>query len=210
MTSYEMVFIITDCEMRESPDVDGEIQIVRIANMTPDMWNDYVPFNSFAMVGELDEFGRTVQSIEGDKKSVAIKGVSMVGILPMPWETIYTVGENFTAEGIVEVNEDGSGKREGFATISRLICGKTKNNTEEIVNYFAEVNASHGRPVMYAEESNPDSPNFNPYGDYSDEPPAATQAAEDEAEFFGAEYEQHLAEVYQSLLPIHRNYEANV
>ena len=195
MTSYEMGFILTDSEMRENPDTQGEIEIVRIANMTEEMWNDYVPFNTFAIVGEKDEDGRVIQSIEGNNKSVTVKGISMVGILPMPWETIYTVGENFTAEGIVEVNEDRSGKREGFAKISRLICCKKKSDTDEIVNYFAEVNAQHGRRIMYAEERNPDS---------------ELMKAEEDRDFWGAEYEKHLAEVYHSLIPTHRHYEANV
>ena len=71
---------------------------------------------------------------------------------------------------------------------------------------------AHGRPIKYAEESNPDSPNFNPYGDY---PPAATQAAElmkaeEDTDFFGAEYEAYLFKLAESIYPTHRNYQANV
>ena len=62
-----------------------------------------------------------------------------------------------------------------------------------------------------ADTSNPDSPNFDPYGDY---PPAATQAAElmkaEEADVFGAEYDQHMMNLYHSLYRSEREYEANV
>ena len=251
MADYEMAFIITDSEMKKITANSDEKEIVKRANLTPDMISQFVPFNAAAIVGEKDLFGRVYEYIKGDKNEIVCGGNTLVGVIPVPWEETYTVGNNFTTENIFELSVDGSVKKEGYAKIEKIIVCKTKNDTEEIVNYFAEVNASHGRQVKYAEESDPESPNFNPYGDYPDYDSswkstgsAATQAAEtcpscsshnlgwDLAEnhpmcndcgggwknlsaegnmdLWGAEYEKHLAEVYQSLHPPHRNYQANV
>jgi len=215
MAEYAMAFIITDSEMKRITANTDEKQIVKRENLTADMLNDYVPFNGAAIVGKEDFFGRIIQKIEGNKDKITVSGVTMVGVMPIPWAQDYVVGENFTAKDIFEVSEDGSAKREGFAKIEKIILSKTQNDLDELINYCAEVNAAHGRPVMYAEESNPDSPNFDPYGDYPDESPAASQAAElrkaeEESDFFGAEYEAHLVKLAQSLYPQHRMYESNV
>ena len=96
-----------------------------------------------------------------------------------------------------------------MAKIEHLILGKTKNDTDGIVNYFAEVNTTHGFQVQYAEESNPDSPYFDPYGDYPDESPAASQAAElRKAE--EDEYEAFLIREAELVHPSQRNYQNNV
>ena len=198
MAEYFMACIITDSEMKKMSDTSDEIQIVKRENLTPEMMNDYVPFNGAAVKDEEDHFGRIIQRIEGDKNKVTVSGVTMVGVMPIPFSQEYVVGENFTADNIFEVSTDGSVKKEGFAKIEKIILSKTKTDLNEIINYYAEVNAAHGRPVMYAEESS----------DYR--PPAATMAAEDETDFFGAEYEQHLIKMAHSLYPLHRMYEANV
>lgn len=198
MAEYFMACIITDSEMKKMSDTSDEIQIVKRENLTPEMMNDYVPFNGAAVKDEEDHFGRIIQRIEGDKNKVTVSGVTMVGVMPIPFSQEYVVGENFTADNIFEVSTDGSVKKEGFAKIEKIILSKTKTDLEAIINYYAEVNAAHGRPVMYAEESS----------DYR--PPAATMAAEDETDFFGAEYEQHLIKMAHSLYPLHRMYEANV
>jgi len=215
MADYEMAFILTDSEMTKSSADSDEKEIVKRENLSADMVSAYVPFNAAAIVGETDSFGRIYEYIKGDEKSITCGGSTMVGVLPVPWEETYTVGDNFTAKNIFEVSLEGSVKKEGFAKIERIIVCKTKNDTESIVNYFAEVNASHGRPVMYAEESNPDSPNFSPYGDYPDSPPAASQAAElmkaeEDTDFFGAEYEAYLYKLAENLYPTHRNYQSTV
>jgi len=227
MTDYFMAFVLTDSEMKKNTD---EIQIVKRENLTPDILTQFVPFCGAYIVGEEDTFGRIIQGIEGNKNKITVSGVTMVGVMPLPFSEEYAVGENFTANNIFEINADGSGKRVGFAKIERIIVCKTKNDTNEIVNYFAEVNANHGRPVMYAEES-------TSYGDAS---PAASQAAEDVGEIidtcyecsnpiyiddarcrncgswdvdsdaFGAEYEKHLIKMTHSHFPNHRQYEANV
>ena len=215
MADYEMAFIITDSEMKKITANSDEKEIVKRANLTPDMISQFVPFNAAAIVGEKDLFGRVYEYIKGDKNEIVCGGNTLVGVIPVPWEETYTVGNNFTTENIFELSVDGSVKKEGYAKIEKIIVCKTKNDTEEIVNYFAEVNASHGRQVKYSEESDPESPNFNPYGDYPDYSSAASQAAElmkaeEDADFFGAEYEQHLIKLAQSLYPPHRSYEANV
>ena len=228
MAEYFMAFILTDSEMKKISADAEEKQIVKSANLTPEMMNDYVPFNGAAVKGEEDFFGRIIQHIEGNKDKVTVSGVTMVGVMPIPFSQDYVVGENFTADNIFEVSTDGSAKREGFAKIEKIILSKTKTDLDEIINYCAEVNAAHGRPIMYAEETS--------YDTY----PAASQAAEDVGEIvdtcyecsnpiymddakcrncgswdvdsdaFGAEYEQHLVKMAHSLYPLHRMYEANV
>jgi len=200
MAEYEMAFILTDCEMKQ---VGDEIQIVKRSSLTPEMMNDFVPFNFAVIKGEKDDEGRIQQYIKGDAKEISTGGVIAVGVMAMPWKTVYTIGNKFTADDIYEFSQDGSVKTKGYANIERIILCKTKDDTEELVNYFAEVNASHGRPVKYAEESNPDSS------------PAATQATEEmfkaeNSDFFGAEYENHLIKLAHSKYPSHRMYESNV
>ena len=128
----------------------------------------------------------------------------MVGVMPIPWETIYAVGDNFTADDIFEVSTDGSVKKQGFAKIERIIVlkhdkdateKKRRKQLEDLINYFAEVDSFHGRPIKYAE---------------SVIPPAVTMEAEAYEDFFGAEYEQHLIKTAHSLYPTHQMYEANV
>tara|TARA_Y100000034_G_scaffold22431_1_gene25899 strand:- start:9152 stop:9760 length:609 start_codon:yes stop_codon:yes gene_type:complete len=200
MAEYAMAFIITDSEMKRITANTDEKQIVKRENLTTNMLNDYVPFNGAAIVGEEDFFGRIIQKIEGNKDKITVSGVTMVGVMPIPWTQDYVVGENFTAKDIFEVSEDGSAKREGFAKIEKIILSKTQNDLDGFINYCAEVNAAHGRPIMYAETN---------YGDYT--PPAAElHKAEEESDFFGAEYEAHLVKLTQSLYPQHRMYESNV
>ena len=212
MAEYEMAFILTDCEMKQ---VGDEIQIVKRSSLTPEMMNDFVPFNFAVIKGEEDDEGRIQQYVKGDDNEIRTGGVIAVGVMAMPWETVYTIGNKFTADDIYEFSEDGSVKTKGYANIERIILCKTKEDTEELVNYFAEVNASHGRPIKYAEESNADSPNFNPYGDHTDTSSAASQATEEmfkaeNSEFFGAEYENHLIKLAHTNYPSHRMYESNV
>ena len=55
MAEYEMAFILTDCEMKQ---VGDEIQIVKRSSLTPEMMNDFVPFNFAVIKGEEDDEGR--------------------------------------------------------------------------------------------------------------------------------------------------------
>ena len=214
-----MAFILTDSEMKKISADAEEKQIVKRANLTPEMMDDYVPFNGAAVKDEEDHFGRIIQRIEGNKDKVTVSGVTMVGVMPIPFSQEYVVGENFTADNIFEVSTDGSAKREGFAKIEKIILSKTKNDLDEIINYCAEVNAAHGRPVMYAEnvEMNADTLEIvdacyecaNPI--YMDDARCRNCGSWDvDSDAFGAEYEHHLVKMAHSLYPPHRMYEANV
>jgi len=150
---------------------------------------------------------------------VTVSGVTMVGVMPIPFSQDYVVGENFTADNIFEVSTDGSAKREGFAKIEKIILSKTKTDLDEIINYCAEVNAAHGRPIMYAEnvEMNAETLEIvdtcyecaNPI--YMDDARCRNCGSWDvDSDAFGAEYEQHLIKMAHSLYPQHRMYEANV
>jgi len=127
-----------------------------------------------------------------------VGGNTLVGAFAIPWEETYTVGNNFTAEHIFELIKEGSHRKQGVAMIEKIIVCKTKNDTDEIVNYFAEVNAAHGRPIKYAEQGVTETN----YGDYS--PPAATQAAEED------EYEAFLMQEAEFVHPPQRNYQNTV
>jgi len=190
--TYQMCFVFTDSVMKKNPDVAGEIQIVRKSNLTPDLMGEYVPFAYCAIVGVTDSFGRTCETIESDDDTATIDGYTMVGVMPLPWESILKVGDNFTADNIYEVNQDGSGKREGFAKIEKLIICKTKRDVAEVVNKFAEINAEHGRPIKYAEQVMDDS---------------VLSKAE---QYNDTGYEAHLAKLAESMFPSQRNYSANV
>ena len=220
--TWNVAAVITDSYMKLSDD-KKEKQIVKMKNLTEEMKNEYVPFNCAAVIGAEDEFGRIIQSITGDTKSIKVAGVTMVGVMPIPWETVYAVGDNFTADDIFEVSTDGSVKKQGFAKIERIIVlfvdekaseTKQKKQLEELLNYGAEVSIFLGRPVKMAENGGNEYTPSMPYNGDSFSP-AATQAAElhkaeDETDFFGAEYEAHLMKTAHSLYPTHRMYEANV
>ena len=219
MAEYFIAFILTDSEMKKISADAEEKQIVKRANLTPEMMDDYVPFNGAAVKDEEDHFGRIIQRIEGNKDKVTVSGVTMVGVMPIPFSQDYVVGENFTADNIFEVSTDGSAKREGFAKIEKIILSKTKTDLDEIINYCAEVNAAHGRPVMYAEnvEMNAETLEIidtcyecaNPI--YMDDSRCRNCGSWDvDSDAFGAEYEQHLIKMAHSLYPPHRMYEANV
>ena len=157
--TWNVAAVITDSYMKLSDD-KKEKQIVKMKNLTEEMKNEYVPFNCAAVIGAEDEFGRIIQSITGDTKSIKVAGVTMVGVMPIPWETVYAVGDNFTADDIFEVSTDGSVKKQGFAKIERIIVlfvdekaseTKQKKQLEELLNYGAEVSIFLGRPVKMAE-----------------------------------------------------------
>ncbi len=217
MAEYFMAFILTNSEMKKiSADAEDK-QIVKRENLTPQMMDEFVPFNGAAVVGEEDHFGRIIQRIEGNTDKVTVSGVTMIGVMPIPFSQEYVVGENFTADNIFEVSTDGSAKREGFAKIEKIILSKTKNDLDEIINYCAEVNAAHGRPIMYAENVEMNAEEIvdtcyecaNPI--YMDDAKCRNCGSWDvDSDAFGAEYEHHLVKMAHSLYPPHRMYEANV
>lgn len=212
MADYFMAFIITDSVMKKIDDKTEDKSIVAKANVAEadgSIPQEYVPFNACYIKGERDAFGKMCEYIKGDTKTIVVGGNTIVGVFPIPWEETYTVGDNFTSKHIFQLIKDGSHRKQGMAKIEHLILGKTKNDTDGIVNYFAEVNTTHGFQVQYAEESNPDSPYFDPYGDYPDESPAASQAAElRKAE--EDEYEAFLIREAELVHPSQRNYQNNV
>ena len=217
MAEYFVAFIITDSEMKRISANTDEKQIVKRENLTPAMVNEFVPFNGAAIVGNEDHFGRIIQKIEGNKDKITVSGVTMIGVMPIPWNQDYVVGENFTAKDIFEVSEDGSVKREGFAKIEKIILGKNENDLDGIINYCAEVNAAHGRPIMYAENVEMNAEEIvdscyecaNPI--YMDDARCRNCGSWDvDSDMFGTEYEYHLTELAQSVHPQQRMYEANV
>ena len=75
MAEYEMAFIITDCEMKP---IDDNIAIVKRSSLTPEMMNDFVPFNFAVIKGEEDDEGRIQQYIKGDANEISTGGVIAV------------------------------------------------------------------------------------------------------------------------------------
>ena len=222
MAEYQIAFILTDSEVKKISEDSEDKQIVKRTNLTSDMMDDYVPFELCVMVGEEDYFGLTTQKIVGDKNKVLVEGVTMVGVMPLPYSTEYRVGENFTADNIFEVSADGSSKTKGYAKIEKIILSKGETDLDEIINHFAEVNAAHGRPIMYAEnvEMNAETLDDGEIIDtcyecanpiYMDDARCRNCGSWDvDSDAFGAEYEQHLIKMAHSLYPNHRMFEANV
>ncbi|MBT4661582.1 MAG: hypothetical protein HOC18_06730 [Candidatus Marinimicrobia bacterium] len=222
MAEYQIAFILTDSEMKKISENSDEVEIVKRANLTSSMMDDYVPFNLAVIVGEEDYEGQTTQKITGDKNKVLVEGVTMVGVMPLPYSTEYSVGENFTADKIFEVSADGSSRTKGYAKIEKIILSKTKTDLDEIINYCAEVNAAHGRPIMYAEnvEMNAETLDDGEIIDtcyecanpiYMDDARCRNCGSWDvDSDAFGAEYEQHLIKMAHYLYPPHRMFEANV
>jgi hypothetical protein len=201
MADYYMAFILTDSVMKKIAKDDEDKEIVKRENIVKTDGSipaEFVPFNAAYIKGETDIFGKMCDYVKGDSKSIVVGGNTLVGAFAIPWEETYTVGDNFTADHIFELIKEGSHRKQGYAKIEKIIVCKTKNDTDEIVNYFAEVNAAHGRPIKYAEEGVTETN----YGDYS--PPAATQAAEED------EYEAFLMREAEFIHPPQRNYQNTV
>ncbi len=212
MADYYMTFILTDSVMKKIDADNEDKEIVKRENVVKSdgaIPPEFVPFNAAFIKGETDIFGKMCDYVKGDTKSIVVGGNTLVGAFAIPWEETYTVGDNFTADHIFELIKDGSHRKQGMAKIEQIIVCKTKNDTDEIVNYFAEVNAAHGRPIKYAEQGYTGSGQGWPQesGDYS--PPAATQAAELlKAE--EDEYESFLMQEAEFVHPPQRNYQNTV
>mgnify|MGYP003117228585 FL=1 len=201
---YYGVFVITDCVMKKVKDNDAKKEIVKISALPQgEIPDGFTAFCWAAFVGAKDFEGKICKKITGDDKEVTISGLQSLGIMAIPYEETFTIGDDFTAPDIVEFEKP---TKQGYATISQIIYAKTENDTEALVNWGKTMETIVGGPIKMADTSNPDSPNFDPYGDY---PPAATQAAE-ETDVFGAEYDQHMMNLYHSLYRSEREYEANV
>ena len=206
---YYGVSVITDCVMKKVKDNDAKKEIVKISALPQgEIPDGFTAFCWAAFVGAKDFEGKICKKITGDDKEVTISGLQSLGIMAIPYEETFAVGDDFTAPDIVEFEKPS---KQGYATISQIIYAKTENDTEALVNWGKTMETIVGGPIKMADTSNPDSPNFDPYGDY---PPAATQAAElmkaEEADVFGAEYDQHMMNLYHSLYRSEREYEANV
>ena len=205
---YYGVFVITDCVMKKVKDNDAKKEIVKISALPQgEIPDGFTAFCWAAFVGAKDFEGKICKKITGDEKEVTISGLQSLGIMAIPYEETFTIGDDFTAPDIVEFEKP---TKQGYATISQIIYAKTENDIEALVNWGKTMETIVGGPIKMADTSNPDSPNFDPYGDYPDtSSPAATQAAE-ETDVFGAEYDQHMMNLYHSLYRSEREYEANV
>ncbi len=206
---YYGVFVITDCVMKKVKDNDAKKEIVKISALPQgEIPDGFTAFCWAAFIGAKDFEGKICKKITGDDKEVTISGLQSLGMMAIPYEETFTIGDDFTASDIVEFEKP---TKQGYATISQIIYAKTENDTEALVNWGKTMETIVGGPIKMADTSNPDSPNFDPYGDY---PPAATQAAElmkaEETDVFGAEYDQHMMNLYHSLYRSEREYEANV
>jgi hypothetical protein len=161
------------------------IQIIKQSNVPSGEMETYQPFNMALVVGEKDYKNRITQKIVGDDNSITASGVTMIGVMPVPWNETYTVGDKISADDIFE---EGS-EKEGFATIRKLINMKDKEDIDGMLNYFQQVNKSHNYEVKYAE---------------------TVELAAEDAEVFDEQYETFMAELGMSYYPKSKMYESNV
>ena len=189
MADYEFVLLITDSDMKKITEDSDDKQIVKTSSLTPEMKAEFTPFNRCFFVGIKDHFGRMTKKIVGDANNITVSGVFFAGVVPMPWEESYSIGDNITADDIFEVITEGSQKKQGFAQITKLILGKDQDDLDASLNYFAGVDSEHGRPVKYAEE---------------------VMKAEENVDIFNAEYETYMAEVGMSRYPQSKMFQSNV
>ena len=164
-------------------------------------------------VGEkTTETGFTVKKIEGDSQSVTVEGFVKKGIIPMPVTKVFSVGDTFTADGMFSVSSDGSPVLGGSVEITEIINCKSKTDLEAVLNKFSAFDTIFEKKIKYAESSDPNTSEYDPYGFT----PAGAQAAdnlmkaESYEDFFGEEYQAFMAEYAMSIMPPHYHYEANV
>ena len=105
MAEYLVSSIITDSVMK--PMVDSKsIQIIKQSNVPSGEMETYQPFNMALVVGEKDYKNRITQKIVGDDNSITASGVTMIGVMPVPWNETYTVGDKISADDIFEVGSE--------------------------------------------------------------------------------------------------------
>jgi len=176
--------IITDSVMLKVPD-SNFIQIVKKSNVPKDEMENYAPFCHALVVGEKDINNNIIKGIVGDDNSVTTKEITMIGFMPMPNDNTYTVGDKISSKDVVE---EGS-EKEGFATIVRIINMHGIEDTDEMLNYFQQINKEHNYEIKYAE---------------------TVELAAEDAEFFSEQYETFMAELGMSSYPNSKMYESNV
>ena len=200
MANVHMAFILTDSAQRYFDKDDKEaVEVVKIANISPDDMSEYSPFALFYCVDEVcTRNGLTVKKIMGDSQQVEIEGFIKRGILPLPQKETLAIGDSYTADGIFELSSDGSSRTQGSVVITEIITGKTVNDLKPILNAMQKLGSEFGRKM---EE-------FNMAEDVMDDDGLLMKA---EGEGFNHEdYEIFMAELGVQNYPINRMYLPNV
>jgi hypothetical protein len=210
-----IAFILTDCAMKKHTGKEDHLALVRSDSLTSDeLTANYVPFCAAAMKGEADDDGNICKEIVGDKNSITISGVIMVGQFPRPYTQKYTVGESFTHPSL----RDGDTHNPMAPIVTAIIIAKDEGDTTGIVNKFNELCASWGRNLKMAEQvleaeeevialcydcNHPihmDDGNCKGCGSWDWE----------DDDFFGAEYEMTMETLAFNSYPQNRLYESTV
>lgn len=149
MANVHMAFILTDSAQRYFDKDDKEaVEVVKIANISPDDMSEYSPFALFYCVDEVcTRNGLTVKKIMGDSQQVEIEGFIKRGILPLPQKETLAIGDSYTADGIFELSSDGSSRTQGSVVITEIITGKTVNDLKPILNAMQKLGSEFGRKM---------------------------------------------------------------
>jgi len=200
MANVHMAFILTDSAQRYFDKDDKEaVEVVKIANISPDDMSEYSPFALFYCVDEVcTRNGLTVKKIMGDSQQVEIEGFIKRGILPLPQKETLAIGDSYTADGIFELSSDGSTRTQGSVVITEIITGKTVNDLKPILNAMQKLGSEFGRKM---EE-------FNMAEDVMDDDGLLMKAEGEE--FNHEDYEIFMAELGVQNYPINRMYLPNV
>jgi len=187
---YYCVYVITDCVMREVKDNESKKEIVKISALPQgQIPDDFVPFAKAYFKGHTDFEDMICEKIYGDENEVTITGLTSLGMITLPFEETFAAGDDFTAPDIVEFENPS---KQGYATIEQLIYAKNEEDIEPLMNWAKGMETILGGPIKMAETD------------------MSVMKAEEETEFFGAEYDQHMMNLYHSLYRSEREYEANV
>ena len=187
------VFIITDSAYQVSKTDSSKKEIVKISALPQGRFPDgFTSFGMAGFVGHPDFEKRLIESIKGDANEVTIKGLKVMGFVSIPFEEKYVVGEEITAEDIVQFEQP---TKQAYATITELIYAKTIDDAMPLLNWGKKMETIVGGPIKMAEQNN-----------------SATmmKAESHDEDLFGAEYENHIINLYHSLYRSEREYEANV
>ena len=187
---YFCVYVITDCVMKEVKDNESKKEIVKISALPKgQIPDDFVPFAKAFFTGHTDFEDMICEKIYGDENEVTITGLTSLGMITLPFDETFVVGDDFTAPDIVEFENPS---KQGYATIEQLIYAKDEEDVEPLMNWAKSMETLLGGPIKMAETD------------------MSVMKAEEETEFFGAEYDQHMMNLYHSLYRSEREYEANV
>lgn len=187
---YYAVFVITDCVMKRVKDNDSKKEIVKISALPegriPD---DFVPFAKAFFTNHKDFEDQIIEKIHGDEKEVSITGVKSLGMITLPFEETYAIGDDITAPDIVEFEKPS---KQGYASVEQLIYADNLEDNDALMNWAKGMETILGGPIKMAETN------------------VSMMKAEEETDIFGAEYDQHMMNLYHSLYRSEREYEANV